>query len=319
MEPRAYGILILKPDAKRRLTKLSITHSFKNKIEYDDVLSACEVLEEWYASDFFTLLRYNYGGFLEEYERIREEAVKTPYFGDFTKIRIKLNNILISFLTMMRLYLDATETRLKRLRSPKREMECQVFETARHREYDSVFAYRFTYHLRNYAQHCNLPLTQINVGSNLSEATGVRTFTFSASFDVKKLLNDYKKWKEVKQDLQNMQDDVALMQTVSDAMSSLQRIEQQVLIASGRRLHESVGKLQKILKHTTVLQGKPFLFASPSLSSMREHTEKAMRGEVEPSQAMVANFNLRPIDSISALIDEFLGCNKPLLLEYHAE
>jgi len=62
---------------------------------------------------------------------------------------------LLNFLSAFRLFLDHSETRLKRQYGHDSDIVA-TFKKACTQSYDSVFAYRFLYKLRNYVQHCGL-------------------------------------------------------------------------------------------------------------------------------------------------------------------
>src|SRR6476646_1442100 len=68
----------------------------------------------------------------------------------------------VNWLSAMRMFLDHQETDLTR-RFGKLSPEFVAFKTATSAAYDSEVGYRFAYQLRNYVQHCGLPLGHVDV------------------------------------------------------------------------------------------------------------------------------------------------------------
>lgn len=109
------------------------------------------------------------------------------------------NRLFINALTAFRLYIDHTTTRLTRLYG-KTAAPLLAFSECTSHEFDSVFEYRFVTKLRNYVQHCGMPL---NVFSEKQAMTskGLGDRTYEIGFNPKKLLQDYDGWGPVKKDL----------------------------------------------------------------------------------------------------------------------
>ena len=82
------------------------------------------------------------------------------------EIDFSANHRLLNFLSTMRLFLDHTETRLKR-RYGTDSPPLQAFKARTATAYDGVFGYRFLYRLRNYGQHCAVPIGHVQVESHL--------------------------------------------------------------------------------------------------------------------------------------------------------
>jgi hypothetical protein len=74
---------------------------------------------------------------------------------------LDINRVLLNLLASVRMYLDHTETSIKR-RYGGASQNWVNFKQACSRAYDGLFSYRFLYKLRNYAQHCGLPLNSFS-------------------------------------------------------------------------------------------------------------------------------------------------------------
>jgi hypothetical protein len=103
------------------------------------------------------------------------------------------NRKLLNFLSAARTFLDHTEAHLKRLYGDGSE-EAQRFLTATSEAYDRTFAYRFLYKLRNYAQHCGLPLRYVDHRARRPAGGGDFAHEYRVYFDAQALLDDYDSW-----------------------------------------------------------------------------------------------------------------------------
>ena len=89
------------------------------------------------------------------------------------------------FLFEFRTCLDHMETEIKRVYGKDSEL-WNIFKDGISNAYDKHLEYAFTYHLRNYSQHCK------NVVHGFNGATGI-----GISSNVQILLTEYDKWKQV--------------------------------------------------------------------------------------------------------------------------
>jgi hypothetical protein len=106
------------------------------------------------------------------------------------RIQERMNARLLNFLSAFRLFLDHSETRLKRQYGDSSGVVA-TFKQACSRSYDEVFAYRFLYKLRNYVQHCGLPLGDIATAQRFrSVAQASPDSPLRCTLDVAALLRD---------------------------------------------------------------------------------------------------------------------------------
>ena len=96
------------------------------------------------------------GNSLTEYTRDGLEA------RSLNRYAFRANWQLANYLASIRFFLDFTETRVKR-RFGKTSQQAQSFKRACSSAFDNTFAYRFLYKLRNYAQHCGLPVGPLDI------------------------------------------------------------------------------------------------------------------------------------------------------------
>lgn len=129
-----------------------------------------------------------------------------------------LMRLISEFTSVFRSFLDHWETYLKR-KFGKDSKEFKLFKNATAKEYDNVFAYRFTYELRNYIQHEEFP----NITSSAS-INDLEEKHFSLDFYRKELIESGHNWKKVKNDFfdENCKLDFLLM--LPQIIKSLNRI-----------------------------------------------------------------------------------------------
>lgn len=139
-----------------------------------------------------------------------EEAIKymiensLSMVGDkqeYYKQHLNFNRLFLNYLSSIRTFIDHSETAIKR-KYGKGSNQVNRFESVKSRLFDHYFSYRFLYKLRNYSQHCNLPIEEIEIS-----ATKQADDTFKAigiiEFDTETLLDQYKEWGKVKIDLES--------------------------------------------------------------------------------------------------------------------
>lgn len=147
-----------------------------------------------------------------DYEEISEDALHC--------INLHICNLLSS----VRTYVDHQETKIKRrYGDPSNELE--KFKKATSHEYDHDFSYRFMYHLRNYIQHCGLPVSQAGVQHKLiNRDTGEIEISMNPHAIKSSLLAEHR-WKQViRDDLSNMPEEIALIPIAEKYIQSVKRI-----------------------------------------------------------------------------------------------
>ncbi len=111
------------------------------------------------------------------------------------------NRRFLNYLASFRFFLDHTETRLAR--SYRKDPSVRgAFAVATTTAFDRTFAYRFLYKLRNYAQHCGVPIGHVKIDTVAAEPHAAVVQRMAAlSLDVPELLEQFDKWGPVEKDL----------------------------------------------------------------------------------------------------------------------
>lgn len=155
------------------------------------------------------------------------------------EINDEINRLLLNFLNSARLYLDHTETRLKRTYGKQSE-QVKRFKLATSNAYDGLFIYRFFYKLRNYAQHCGTAIKVTSTFSSSSNLPGkVDTHRIKVEFDPQELLKNYKEWGPVKKDLEKEKKPLNLKGFAPEVLNELKLIDSYVYLGEYPELYKA--------------------------------------------------------------------------------
>ena len=146
--------------------------------------------------ELYAIFAMNVETLLEFLRTAASEMSTARQTATFDGLRPNANRHVMNILTSMRTYLDHTETTLSH-RHGRGSKPLNDFRTLCSRHYDRTFSYRFLYKLRNYAQHCGMP-----VGDVRSRLVSGGTECLVVSYNRDDLIRDYTKWGDpVKQEL----------------------------------------------------------------------------------------------------------------------
>ena len=119
---------------------------------------------------------------------------------EYYKQHLDFNRMFLNYLSSIRTFIDHNETSIKR-KFGRNSIEAKELKKIMSNIYDKYFSYRFLYKLRNYSQHCGLPIEDIEVSATKQE-DGTFKGEGKIEFSGKELLENYKKWGTVKSDLE---------------------------------------------------------------------------------------------------------------------
>lgn len=155
------------------------------------------------------------------------------------EINDEANRLLLNFLTSARLYLDHTETRLKKRYGAESE-QYNKFKLATSSAFDGLFVYRFFYKLRNYIQHCGMAIKITSDFSSSKNLLGhADIHKMRIEFDPQELLNNYNDWGPVKKDLQKEKDNLNVKGFASEVLNELQLIDSYTYLGEHPELYKA--------------------------------------------------------------------------------
>lgn len=108
---------------------------------------------------------------------------------------VNVNRSMIHLLSSGKLFVDFNENQIKQ-KYPKDSEKFDCIHSFASYQYDTNFAYRFCYSLRNYSQHIDLPVNEVKAVSPDDETVIVDFY-----IDLDYLLNSNFKWKRLKMEL----------------------------------------------------------------------------------------------------------------------
>jgi hypothetical protein len=169
-----------------------------------------------------------------------------------------INRRLVNYLATVRLFLDHNEARLKRIYGKNRP-PFTAFKDACRQAYDSSFAYRFLYKLRNYSQHCGPPIGHIRVkGDAGDDPDGPITHYTTVMFDRDELLEEGADvWTNVRRDLENSPPYIDVRILVKEMTEKLKQVNAISITAEIPEMKRMGRKILNIVKDGFLDGGSP--------------------------------------------------------------
>ena len=143
----------------------------------------------------------NFGELMGFYKQVQHEFSKTHKIDETSADQIlnEANRFLINYLSSFKTMIDHYQTRYTRLDYSGSQYLAN-FKALTNNIYDSSFSYRFLYKLRNYVQHCGLPVQSAS-GQVYQDEKDKVDAQIAIYFDRDSLLERFDGWGKVKQEL----------------------------------------------------------------------------------------------------------------------
>ena len=227
--------------------------------EHKEYTNAVNCLSQ-FSSDqqLYAITLLNFDDFFGALKTYHDSYVKDPRIVNYLmleRMTLNVNRLIINYLSSCRTFLDHTEFKLKRVYGEKSQRFI-VFKTATALEYDNNFSYRFLYKLRNYTQHCGMPLGGIKFSSKEEpEFSGNITNTLSIYFDRNRLL-EFDKWgSPVEEELRKLPTECDIIPYIQEFKKSLDRLNLVLIKDNIAKLIESAEKIELLLTQTKAWMG----------------------------------------------------------------
>jgi len=207
--------------------------------EHQALREAERVIREAMGGFLFRLVFANHRAFKDHVARMHELLTRRDRegFGWAPEEHIQTTLGLANWLTSVRWLLDHSKARLAH-----EPAKLGRVEEAMSGEFDKHFPYRFTYKLRDFATHCDLPRIAMHVSSRLV-GDEEREDSLSLQLDPAYLLTAWKKWgRPVTKDLKERTEQIDLVPLVDDAMESVERVMAAVL-AEAAPMYQDAARL----------------------------------------------------------------------------
>jgi hypothetical protein len=250
----------------------------KKDIQGKNVLKTIRILSESELAQFekasSNLLRFsenerlykltllNYQEFLESIIGYSAKYKKEPAnvtFEFLDEISLNINRTLLNYLFSVRAFLDHTEAKLKKIYGANSSNYLNFYKICSE-EYDKNFSYRFLYRLRNYSQHCGLPIEQIYLESEEKPVfSGLIKSRLIVKFKKSTLLR-YNGWGPLKQEIDKLPDEIEVVSVVSSFWRSLDKVNNVLIEDNKTELFDSAEYIQHLISQIKSDEGSPVIF-----------------------------------------------------------
>lgn len=160
-----------------------------------------------------------------------------------------INLHLINYLSTVKTFLEHSEFKLKSLYGANSD-RYKNFENTKSNLFDSCFSYRFLYHLRNYVQHCGMPIAGfdgVKYGHNDKINKRIEVFLI-AYCDRDELLKKYDSWHRILlKEIPKLQPKIDITPHVSNVMICIKKISRIVIKDDLDELMKNAKFLQKLM------------------------------------------------------------------------
>jgi len=220
------------------------------------------------SQQLFDIARLNHREYSNTINQLQTDY-SANYILDWQRVSdmvVDVNLRLLNFLCAFRTYLDHTEARLKR-QEGESSTHFQSFRQACVDEFDNCFSYRFVYRLRNYTQHCGMPLGRVASRSDLEDvSTGQSSHEIDFYFERDYLLSNFDSWGAVvKPDLEAMPPQFPITSHIDESMECLQRIDEAVIQEAKQPILASLADIKALLSEVEGQPGCPCVYTTMSI------------------------------------------------------
>jgi hypothetical protein len=210
------------------------------------------------------LVHLNHQSYKDVMAELTSKFIADPAvtFDRANDIVVRINCELLNLLSAVRTFVDHAETALKR-EYGKDSQQVTDFKLAASREFDGNFSYRFMSQLRNFTQHCGLPLGELSLNANSNPpSSDVASASLQALFLRDYLLNNFDGWKMVKDELAKMPEKFPVDPHVEQVVASVARIDDILVRIQSADLDRHLKLLEALAKEVEHLPGSPCVYTS---------------------------------------------------------
>ncbi len=256
------GTIEVEPGKRSSVIDLAVPIS---EAEHQRLRDAERIIRQALDGLLFRLVFVNYRA-LKDQETRMLELLTQPDRRGFSWVpeqHVQTTLALANWLTSVRWLLDHTQQRLAH--EPDK---LEQFKDATSREFDGHFAYRFSYNLRDYATHCDLPPVSMHVESQMV-GNDERVDHLSIQLEPTRLLSTWRGWKAlVKSDLMARSEPIDLVPLVDEAMACVERVMAAIIGADDRDRRKAaqliVDAVERLPEDARANGAEPVLFATES-------------------------------------------------------
>lgn len=227
--------------------------------EFSDYRGAASKLGRYvHDQQLFAIVYLNYVDFKRLLRKSFQQYVnKSPDLPTMEILGLSVNRNLLNFLSSVRTFLDHSEFNLKKRYGNDHE-RVEEYKRACSCEYDNCFSYRFVYQLRNYTQHCGMPLGELKFESKLKDArTDSIAHSLAIYFNRDRLLSEFDWGSKLKQEIQALPERFEISWHVDQAMMCLRRIGKSLIKNDLAELSKSARIIRDLIAPVKRRSGEP--------------------------------------------------------------
>lgn len=178
---------------------------------------------------------------------------------DYDYVYSNTNRLVLNYLSSVKTFTEHLETFFKR-KFQENSQELTELKKLLALIFDNSFSYRFFYKLRNYTQHVGLPIHNIQFKTYFKQE---EKFSLKGdlkiSFDRDKLLADFKKWGQVKEDLEKMDELFDMVPRLNEVTHDMMEISRNVGLIMKPKLLDALEHIDELIGHLNTNNGEVFI------------------------------------------------------------
>ncbi|MGF9876770.1 Uncharacterized protein BC141101_01204 [Bacillus toyonensis] len=239
----------------RKLTRVS---ELSNEIYSEYALHLAKVNRFENDLSLYMTVELNYQEIHSTIQKYSEQFQKNSQMSWvlIRRIILDINRRVLNYLSTFRTYLDHAEYLLKKEYGKDSE-QVKKFKEVCSKEYDNNFAYRFLYKLRNYSQHCGMPVGNVSLGQRANKDNGI-DYSLIVTFDRDELLRSYDSWgNPVKGELEKLPPGIVVNEYLEELQECIKRIQSCLMEFRVDELRESVDYIRNLINPLEKYEGTP--------------------------------------------------------------
>jgi len=199
----------------RQIATSEMCEIHKAMVYINDFGSCCNLYE---------ICERNYTAIVSFYNQLRTNYLQNRNRADefIRDVVLEMDRLLLNYLASFKTFIDHLNTRYSRPPLERYSYRTDL-EIICSNCYDTNFYYRFFSELRNYVQHCDLPVGYVDIKEDSGH------IDISICFDRDLLLSRFRKWKSVKKDLLIQPEHFEIMPSLKELRSQIQLINDIVI------------------------------------------------------------------------------------------
>lgn len=231
----------------------------------------------------FTIVRLNYDDYENLLKQYIEEYTKNPQMFQLRmeRMALNINRHIMNYLSAVRTFLDHSGTNLKR-RYGSSSQRVKRFKDACSNAYDKHFSYRFVSELRNYVQHCEMPLGELMLSSvEVDPHTKEVHHSLAVKFNRDELLSNFEWKSQLTKEIQKLPHKFEITPYLAEMMKCLEGINLTLIEDDLPELIQSAEYIQKLISNTKSMPGIPCILRINDLKRTQEGEVKQLTTDIE--------------------------------------